>query len=63
MSSPSALEEVLLPPHTSKSVMQQSHIQLSQDEYHGALSALESVFDAGRGDLLGKWPFFRTKLR
>jgi hypothetical protein len=57
------LVDVLLPPHSTKSVMQQSHIQLSEDEYERALAALELVFDSGKGDLLGTWPFFRTTLR
>ena len=40
-----------------------AHIQLSEDEYERALAALELVFDSGKGDLLGTWPFFRTTLR
>ena len=42
--------------------MQQSHIQLSENEYDRALAALESAFDPDKGDLLGAWPFFRTRL-
>jgi hypothetical protein len=57
------LESVLLPPHTTKSVMQKSHIALSDDEYERALNELEAVFDAEKGDLLSTWPFFRTRLR
>jgi hypothetical protein len=58
-----SLLEVLLPPHTTKSVMQQSHIQLSEEEYSRALARLEDVFDPDKGDLLGSWPFFRTRLK
>jgi len=58
-----SLDEVLLPPHTTKSVMQQSHIQLSEEEYERALEALESAFNSDKGDLLGSWPFFKTRLK
>jgi EVE domain len=58
-----SLTSVLLPPHTTKSVMQQSHIRLSDEEYGRALAGLEDVFDPDRGDLLGEWPFFRTRLK
>ena len=44
-------------------VLLQSHIQLTEDEYTRARSALEDVFDRTRGDLLGRWPFFETRLR
>jgi len=58
-----ALESVLLPPHTTKSVMQQSHIRLTEEEYRRALEGLEDVFDSDKGDLLSDWPFFRTRLK
>lgn len=58
-----ALQDVLLPPHMSKSVRQQTHIRLAPEEYERALTALEDAYDPSRGDVLGTWPFFQTRLR
>jgi hypothetical protein len=53
----------LTTPHTTKSVMQQSPIELTEEEYQRALEGLEDAFDAAKGDLLGDWPFFHIRLR
>lgn len=43
-------------------VRQISHLTLSQKQYRRALTALEGAFDASRGDILGDWPMFQTRL-
>jgi hypothetical protein len=39
-----------------------SHVTLNQKQYRRALTALERAFDASRGDILGDWPMFQTRL-
>jgi hypothetical protein len=43
-------------------VRQLSHMTLTLDQYRRALAALEGAFDASRGDVLGDWPMFKTRL-
>ena len=43
-------------------VRQLSHMTLTLEQYRRALTALEGVFDASRGDILGDWPMFKTRL-
>lgn len=43
-------------------VRQISHVQLNPKQYRRALTALEGAFDASRGDMLGDWPMFQTRL-
>lgn len=43
-------------------VRQISHVTLDQKQYRRALTALEGAFDASRGDILGDWPMFQTRL-
>ena len=43
-------------------VRQMSHMTLTLDQYRHALTALEEAFDASRGDILGDWPMFQTRL-
>jgi hypothetical protein len=43
-------------------VRRMSHMTLTTTQYHLALKALEGVFDASRGDILGDWPMFQTRL-
>ena len=43
-------------------VRQVSHVTLDQEQYRRALTALEGAFDASRGDILGDWPMFQTRL-
>jgi hypothetical protein len=43
-------------------VRQVSHVTLNQEQYRRALTALEGAFDASRGDILGDWPMFQTRL-
>jgi hypothetical protein len=40
-----------------------SHVKLNPKQYRRALTALEGAFDASRGDILGDWPMFQTRLR
>lgn len=46
----------------SKSVQQQSNIELEDKEYARGLRALEDVFDAVQGDRLYPWPMLQTRL-
>jgi hypothetical protein len=46
-----------------KSVRQQSHIEITEEECLRGREALEEAFDAAQGDLLPDWPMFETKLR
>jgi len=39
-----------------------SHVKLNPKQYRRALTALEGAFDASRGDILGDWPMFQTRL-
>jgi hypothetical protein len=43
-------------------VRQMSHMTLTHKQYRRALMALEAAFDASRGDILGDWPMFQTRL-
>jgi hypothetical protein len=43
-------------------VRQISHLKLNPKQYRRALTALEGAFDASRGDILGDWPMFQTRL-
>jgi len=43
-------------------VRQMSHMTLTLKQYRRALTALEGAFDASRGDILGDWPMFQTRL-
>jgi hypothetical protein len=46
----------------SKSVQQQSNIELEDKEYARGLRALEDVFDAVQGDRLYPWPMLQRRL-
>jgi hypothetical protein len=46
-----------------RSVNQQSHIEITEEQYERALQALEDAFSADKGDVLSDWPFFETSLR
>jgi hypothetical protein len=37
-------------------------VTLTEKQYRRALTALEGAFDASRGDILGDWPMFQTRL-
>ena len=39
-----------------------SHVTLTEKQYRRALTALEGAFNASRGDILGDWPMFQTRL-
>ena len=43
-------------------VRRMSHMTLTLKQYRRALTALEGAFDASRGDILGDWPMFQTRL-
>jgi hypothetical protein len=45
-----------------RSVRQQSHLEISEEEYRRARTALEQSFDAAEGDRHYAWPMFETAL-
>jgi len=47
---------------TIRRVGRMSHMTLNKTQYQRALTALEGAFVASRGDMLGDWPMFRTRL-
>lgn len=46
-----------------RSVRQQSHVAISEDEYLRARKALEETFDPASGDRHYSWPMFETALQ
>ena len=43
-------------------VRQQSHVEITEEQYLRALRAIEGVFDSGQGDFVTDWPMFETDL-
>jgi hypothetical protein len=56
------LEGILAPRHTLRSVRQQSHIALDEEQFARALEQLEDAYDPSLGDRFEPGPFFRSRL-